>query len=55
MGSAETAHFVHSDRAVGGLGDFPELTKAVRIGDLATVSMLCEKRFASTFSAEVCR
>jgi hypothetical protein len=31
---------VHSDEIVHTLGEFPELTKAVREGDLATVSIL---------------
>lgn len=42
---AKTAHFVHSDKTVGVLGEFPELTKAVREGDLEKVSILCGQLF----------
>ena len=45
QGKAENARFVHSDNIVGVLGEFPALTKAVREGDLATVSFLCEQLF----------
>jgi hypothetical protein len=38
----ETARFAYTDNIVGRSGDFPELTKAVRAGDLATVSNLCD-------------
>lgn len=44
-GTAKTAHFVHSDKTVGMLGDFPELTRAVREGDLEKVSILCAQLF----------
>jgi len=37
--------YVHSDRIAGLLGDFPELTEAVRHGDVDTVSFLCEWLF----------
>ena len=40
-GRAESALFVHTDTIVGKLGEFPELTKAVRDGDLDTISGLC--------------
>ena len=36
---------VYSHKMVCTLGDFPELTKAVRDGDLATVSILCAQLF----------
>ena len=36
---------VYTDKIVGRLGEFRELTKAVRDGDLATVSFLCEQLF----------
>jgi len=42
---AETARFVHSDKIVGVLGEFPELTKAVRERDLPTVSILCARLY----------
>ena len=45
QGTAECAHFIHSDKTVGLFGDFPELTNAVRTGDLATISSLCAKLF----------
>jgi hypothetical protein len=41
----EIARFVHTDNIVGRLGGFPELTKAVREGDVATISFLCEQLF----------
>lgn len=41
----EIARFVYTDKIVGRLGEFPELTRAVREGDLATVSFLCEQLF----------
>ena len=43
----KNARFVHGDKTVGVLGEFPELTKAVREGDLATVSFLCAQLFDS--------
>ena len=45
LGRAEPAHFVHSDKTVGMLGEFPELTKAVRERDVVTVSVLCAQLF----------
>ena len=42
---AEIARFFHSDKIVGVLGEFPELTNAVRDGDLDTVSVLCARLF----------
>jgi hypothetical protein len=45
LGKAKTAHFVHSDKTVGVLGEFPELTKAVREGDLEKISVLCGQLF----------
>jgi hypothetical protein len=45
LGKAKTAHFVHSDKTVGVSGEFPELMKAVRDGDLETVSILCAQLF----------
>jgi len=47
QGIAKNARFVNGDRSVGILGEFPELTKAVREGDLATVSLLCAQLFDS--------
>jgi hypothetical protein len=41
------ARFVHTDKIVGRMGEFPELTKAVREGDIATVSILCAQLFDS--------
>lgn len=43
--TAENPVSVCSDKLVCTLGDFPELTKAVRDGDLATVSILCAQLF----------
>ena len=45
QGKTKIAHFIHSDKTVGGLGDFPELTKAVREGRSGTVSILCAQLF----------
>jgi len=45
---AEIARFAYSDNIVGRLGEFPELTQAVREGDLETVRFLCEQLFSST-------
>lgn len=42
---AKIARFIHTDNIVGRLGEFPALTKAVREGDLETVSVLCEQLF----------
>jgi len=36
---------VYTDEMVCMLGEFPELTKAVRTGDLAAVSILCAQLF----------
>jgi len=41
----DVARFVSTDKVVGMLGEFPELTKAVREGDLETVSILCAQVF----------
>jgi hypothetical protein len=43
--TAENPVSVCSDKVVCTLGEFPELTKAVRDGDLATVSILCAQLF----------
>jgi len=40
-GRAESALFVNTDTIFGKLGEFPELTKAVREGDLDAISGLC--------------
>jgi hypothetical protein len=39
------AHFVHSDKTVSVVGEFPELTKAVREGDVHKISVLCGHLF----------
>ncbi len=41
----EIARFVHTDKIVGRLGQYPELTEAVRGGDVAAVSFLCAQLF----------
>jgi len=41
----EVARFVYTDKIVGRFGEFPELTQAVREGDVATVSILCGQLF----------
>ncbi len=41
----EIARFAYTDGIVGRLGDFPELTQAVRSNDLEKVSILCEGLF----------
>jgi len=43
--TAENPGSVYSDKMVCTLDEFPELTKAVRDGDLATVSILCAQLF----------
>lgn len=47
------ARFVHTDKIVGRLGEFPELTKAVREGDLALVSTLCTQLFELNCAARI--
>jgi hypothetical protein len=42
---AKPARFLNTDNVVGMLGEFPELTKAVREGDLGTVSTLCARLY----------
>ena len=46
----EPARYVHTDQVAGVLGEFPELTAAVREGDVSKVSALCERLFASNSS-----
>ncbi|HLM98020.1 MAG TPA: hypothetical protein VK335_01975 [Bryobacteraceae bacterium] len=41
----EVARFVHTDKTVGRLGEFLELTNAVREGDVQKVSILCSQLF----------
>jgi len=41
----EVARFVSTDKIAGRLGEFPELTRAVREGDLEKVSTLCAQLF----------
>jgi len=41
----EVARFIYTDNIVGRLGEFPELAKAVREGDLEKVSVLCGQLF----------
>jgi hypothetical protein len=41
----QVARFVHTDKSVGRLGDFPELTQAVREGDVPTITVLCAELF----------
>jgi len=43
--SAENAVSVRSNEIVCALGNLPELTKAVRDGDLSTISVLCARLF----------
>lgn len=52
---AKTARFLHSDKIVGRLGDFPELTKAVRAGDVAMVNTLCAQLFHSNYATRRCQ
>ena len=42
---ADNAPSVHTNEIVCPLDDFPELTNAVRDGDLSTISDLCERLF----------
>lgn len=44
-GTPEDPASVYSDEMICTLGGFSELTKAVRDGDLATVSILCAQLF----------
>jgi hypothetical protein len=53
QGRAKSACFVHSDNVVGVLGDFPELTKAVRKRDEAAVSILCAQLFDLNSAAKL--
>jgi len=50
---ADAVRFVHSDKIAGMLGGFPELTKAVRDGDLATVCFLCAQLFNSNSPVKI--
>jgi hypothetical protein len=45
--------FIHTDKIVGVLGEYPELTKAVRDGDVATVRILCAQLFDLNTQAKV--
>ena len=40
-----SVRFIHTDKIVGVLGEYPELTKAVRDGDIAMVRILCARLF----------
>jgi hypothetical protein len=42
---AKPARFLHTDHVVGMLGEFPELTTAVREGDLPAVSIICARLY----------
>ena len=42
---AENASRVQTNEIVCRLGDLPELTKAVRSGNLSTISVLCVRLF----------
>ncbi len=48
----EIARFVSTDGIVGRLGDFPELTQAVRTNDLEKISILCEELFHSNSTTQ---
>jgi len=45
--SVEALRFISTDKVVGVLGQYPELTSAVRDRDLSTVSALCARLFTS--------
>ena len=53
QGKAESDRFVHGDKIVGRFGEFPELTKAVREGDVAAVSILCAQLFDLNSAAKL--
>jgi len=42
-----TLRFIYSDTIAGVLGEIPELTQAVRAGDISTVSTLCARLYES--------
>jgi len=50
----ENASRVQSNEIVCTLGDLPELTKAVRSGDLSTISVLCAGLFYLNRHQESC-
>jgi hypothetical protein len=50
---AKPARFLHTDHIVGMLGEFPELTTAVREGDLNTVSILCARLYVLNSGANI--
>ena len=47
----EAIRFIYTDKIVGMLGEFPELTKAVREGDLTAVCVLCAQLFESVVAS----
>ena len=51
LGKTEIAHFGRSNRTVDSLSDYPELTKAVREGDVAEISAWCLQLFELNLSA----
>lgn len=52
-GEQDNTRFVHSDNVVGVMGEFPELTKAVRERDLATITALCAQLFDLNSAAQL--
>ena len=47
LSNPEALRFATTDNVVGLLGECPELTHAVREGDVSMVSVLCAKLFES--------
>ena len=43
----EAVRFLYTDKSAGVLGEFPELTKAVRQHDLTAVCVLCAQLYES--------
>jgi hypothetical protein len=51
LSNGEALRFISTDKVVGVLGQYPELTSAVRERDVSTVSALCAKLFTSVVGA----
>ena len=47
LSNPESLRYVSTDNVVGLLGEYPELTHAVRKGDISLVSVLCARLFDS--------
>ena len=53
LGRMGRVRFIHTDKIVGVFGEYPELTQAVRDGDVAMVRTLCAQLFDSNTQTKV--